>query len=166
MTLPPLAACAAALLQLVADTAEQEGVVLPERRFVSAGIAGAEAWDCDQVTVALVMLLPQQAGVPGDQVAVAASTPGRPHLPAAQLQVEIVREHPVSEDGQPLPADVENTAGLASLTDAALLARVRARALTSAALAAHAQISVGTISGQGPSGGLSSQRLLLTATLV
>jgi hypothetical protein len=89
--------------------------------------------------------------------------------PTATLQVEIVRPHPVMEDGDDAPpsAEAEHAAGVVSLRDAALLHAVRSRAKRHAALTGGSpgQIALGPITPVGPEGGLSAMRLVLSVAL-
>jgi hypothetical protein len=170
-----LGAAAEALLQLVVSTAAAEGIALPERQHVTTSAGGNEAWDCEQVVVGLLQFNPSNAagGNSGEWAGPALTAGGSVSLPEAYLRVEIVRAVPqVTNGGRsgkafPDSAD-EHAAGLAAMTDAALLHRVRALAQTGAALTAAkaSDIRLGPIVPSGAEGGLASMSLVIGVTLL
>lgn len=168
MSLIALGDVAQALLDTLIAAAADEGIDLPERRFVTAGAAGGEAWDGEQVTVGLQQLVPANASKLGVVTGQGTQT-SRGALPmtAAALRIEIVRCHPtMGDDGSPPLAEDEQAAGVAALRDAALLHELRNRAIADAALTGGepGDILPGPITPAGPEGGLAGMSLLLTVT--
>jgi hypothetical protein len=164
-----VAGAAHALLDLVLTAGTEQGVALPARRYITAGAAGGEAWDCEQLTVGLVQLGPMPASGQAAEVAVSSLVPaGAVPLAAAVLRVEIVRCAPVIDDDAdpPDPAD-ETAAGEQALQDAALLHLVRARAATLAALTSGSpgDVRLGSVIPSGPQGGYAAMALTVAATI-
>ena len=113
MGLIDVAGAARALLDLVVTAGTEQGVALPARRYITAGAAGGEAWDCEQLTVGLVQLGPLPAAGQAAEASRSSLVPaGAVPLSAAVLRVEIVRCAPVMDDDTdpPDPAD-ETRAG-------------------------------------------------------
>jgi hypothetical protein len=163
------AAAAEALLGLIVSRAAAQvpAVSLPARRYVAPGLAGLEAWDCEQVTVALVQFGPTLAAA---QVEAAATTgnPAAASLPALTLRAEIVRAVPAIDDEGDLPTpEAMHAAGLVALADAALLHDVRTRCITTAALTggADGDVRAGPVTPSGPAGGYAGVTLVVSATL-
>lgn len=168
MPLLDVAAAAQRLLALVVDTAHDEDVTLPGRRYITDGQAGQEAWDCPQVTVGLVQLDASTAALGQEQVTQARVPRGTAMPPAAQLRVEIVRDSPgMEDDGTPPSAEQVHAAGIAALTDAALLHRVRARLITDSTLLAGApgEVRTGPVIPAGPEGGMAAVAMTVAVTL-
>lgn len=165
-----VAGTAAAFLALIEDTAAAvtpTPVTLPGRRYVAAGAAGAEPWDCEQVTVALVQLGGNLAVQQSDGAGSSGSASGVP-LPSLTLTAEIVRAHPVIGDDGTLPtAAALGVAGAAAMRDAALLHAVRARVMGSAALTGGVggDVRLGPVLPAGPEGGYAGTRLTVAVTL-
>lgn len=164
-------AVAERLLDAVSTIAGREGVDLPSRRYITPGISGQEAWDCDQVVVGLVTLAPNLAAAGATEpVGLAGGGHGAiAGLPAIQLRVEIVRAVPtVSDDGTPPAAALEHAAGLRALQDAALLHAVRAHLVDGAVLTDGEPVDLrsGPIVPTGPDGGYAGVAMSVAVTVV
>lgn len=162
---------ASTFLDAVLVVAGREGVTLPHRRYVTAGVSGREAWDCDQVVVGLVTLAPTLAAAgAAEPVGLAGDGHGAiVGLPSIQLRVEIVRAVPtISDDGTPPLAEVEHQAGLRSLADAALLWAVRVHLVEAAVLTGGEPVDVrsGPITPAGPEGGYAGVAMTLAVTVI
>lgn len=169
MSLLDVAGTAQKLLDLVVDVASAEDVELPERRYVTAGVSGAEVWDCEQVVVGLSNLIPGNAARPATLLGESTLTaPGALMLFSAVLRVEIVRCIPViSDNGQAPKTPAEHSAGLASMRDAALLHAVRVKATRDAALTGGepGDVLPGNITPAGPEGGFAGVAMTMTVTV-
>lgn len=169
MPLPPVAAIATRLLDLVVAVAGEEGVALPDRRYVAPGVAGLVAWDCEQVTVSLVSMGPQPASLPGDRSVSTGVGQGAILLPAVTLQLEVVRcIATMSDKGRAPTAARMHGDGLAAMADAALLDVVRRRIVHRAELTAGepADARVSNIIPNGPDGSYASTLLIASVTVV
>lgn len=162
MTLPLLGEAAAEILALLVTLAAEEGVPLPERRYVAVGSPSAVAWDCDQVTVALQVLEPQQAFTFGvDQNVMAPADSSAFTFPNAVVGVQIVRCVPtLTEAGEPAPVGLHHTAGLTAMRDAALLRALAVRAAREPMARASA-VRGGSVTPTGPDGGMAAVTLTL-----
>lgn len=162
--MPDLPAAAERLLQLLVDTATQAEITLPDRRYVAPGIGGAEAWDGDQVTVALLSIDPISAAT--QSTGAGGASGGWFGPPAATLRAEIVRATPsMTDDGQYLSADVYHASGLAAMADAALLSTVRG--LIPATFGDDGRtVKLGQVLPAGPEGGYASTVLVVTMDLL
>lgn len=169
-----VADAAAALLTLVETTATELGVTLPARRTLVAGGVGGEAWDGEQVTVCLVQVSPGTASAQTDQRASRSGAPaGAAPLGAAVLQVQIVRCVPTAENAGRgnvrIPSvTAETAAAVEGMDDAWLLHRVRAKAVTTAALTGGhpGDVVAGPVVPAGPSGGEAAMSLQVAVTLL
>lgn len=174
MALLALGEAAAALLELIETTAAAEDVVLPERRYVTASAAGNEAWDCEQVVVALLQLNPATSagGQPQEWIGGSHTAGGSVTLPELFLQAQIVRCIPTVKSnraGVVLTTQVEeHAAGLAAMQDAALLHAVRVQVMKDASLTggAGADVRLGAIIPSGGEGGYAGVALLVGATML
>lgn len=168
MSLLALVDVAQRLLDTLVAAAADEGIELPERRFVTAGAAGGEAWDGEQVTVGLQQLIPANASKQGVILGQATQvTRGALPMTAAALRIEIVRCHPtMKDDGRPPAAEDEQAAGETALRDAALLHELRNRAIADAALTGgeSGDLLPGPVTPAGPEGALAGMAMVLTVT--
>lgn len=161
-----LASAAQAFLDLIVAAAAENDVSLPARRYIAAGAAGQEAWDCSQVTVAMVQVGGNLAVSQGDGTGRSGDQAAVP-LPAATLRAEIVRPHPVMDDDVNPTAEMLNVAGVTAMTDAALLHVVRSRVMSGAALTGGTpgDVRLGPVTPSGPSGRYVGTTLTVAVTL-
>ena len=172
MPILALPRAAQALLAVTEMVADEEGITLPERRYVAASAGGEEAWDCEQVTVALLQLNPSNAagGNSGEWVTGTPSDTGAIPPPEAYLRIEIVRGVPVlaSRRGEFTPVMEEQKRGLIAMQDAALLHAVRCRIANQAAITEGlaSDIRLGAVIPSGAAGGYAGMALIVGATLI
>lgn len=161
------------IAQLILAAVEQQysdaGVVLPERRWITAGQTRLTSWDAEQVVVGCNGVGVGQA-VDQPSASMRVGNPiGSAGLRHAVFAVQIVRAHPEPDDGTNLPTVAELTAaGLAAMTDAGLLSQalVEACAAVKQHLRGPLQGSVlpGVVDTIGPSGGMAGVEGTITAT--
>lgn len=168
--MPDFWAVATRLLDVVAATAVDLDVDLPDRQYVTPGISGGEAWDCEQVVVGAVALNPGIASTAAAQLGAMMRVPdGGVAIADLTLRVEIVRAVPVMEDdGNPPPASSITSAAEAAFRDLALLREVVVRIQTGAALTdgERASMLISSIVPAGPSGGLAGVALQVAVDVV
>lgn len=121
----PVRETAEGLLAAVVATYDDAGVELPDRQRVTAGDPRTFAWDCEQVTVALVQLLPGRPGAAVATTYTGRQTGGDRLMRSALWEVQVVRCHPEDPDD----ADAMVQAGAVAMVDAALIAAALVRAV-------------------------------------
>jgi len=164
-----LADRADAFLDLLSDTADELGLPLPDRQYVAAGAAGAEAWDTEQVTVALVTLDPAPAsqGTAG-QVSRTGQHPGGVSVSSVTLRAEIVRYAPSLLDDERIPTPQQMHAyGRRAMADAELLRTVLVRAQRTMVLTdGTGSVRIGQVTTSGPEGGYAGAAASITFDLL
>jgi hypothetical protein len=148
-------------LAAFADALEEQGVTLPDRRYMAPG--SIIPWDGEQLVVTLQSVGQGKPGAPQAQ----RYLPGSENF-YAQFAVAIVRVVPALSDGpEGIPDEGElNDAGVVAMTDA--LALVRAAVTVHAASVATGlgmDFVVGPCTTVGPEGGLAGHRLLFEVSL-
>lgn len=159
---------AQALLDAVVDAGAEHGVTLPNRRYVTAGVTGEEAWDGPQVVVGLLALGAATSAVGDIQFLRTGGPGGAVSLPSATFRVEIVREVPgLDDDGNPPKVAKEQAAGERAMGDAQLLHYVRGRVLTNGLLddGEGSDAAAGPVTPAGPAGYHAGMSLAVTVTL-
>lgn len=135
------------VLGVVEDYYDANGLVLPERRYVAAGLP---AFDCEQVTVRAVRRYPHEGNVIVEQLV---DWPGVEE--GVPIEVEIVRCAPaMSESGEAPSCEEINTASCVLYGDGDyVLAAVRGAVASGALAGCGGVVWVGWRNG-GESGGL------------
>jgi hypothetical protein len=158
----PVRETAQALLDAVVATYDDAGVDLPDRQRVTAGDARTIAWDCEQVTVALVQLLPAQSGQPAQTTYTGRATAGTRLMRSALWEVQVVRCHPEDPDQ---PAELE-AAGREAMDDAALIAASIVRAIRDGIGGEHTTAAPAEVAPLGPAGGFVATYGRLTTSVL
>lgn len=131
--------------------AAPDGMALPERRYVSAGLP---AWDCEQVTVRILRVLTHIGNLVAE-VPVVLEDPG---LRAVDIEIEIVRCCPTVEsegDEISVPAvEDEDASAQAVLTDAATVEAALFAAIEAGELGGCRSAALLSWTPKGPDGGL------------
>jgi len=158
------------LLAAVEESAATLGFDLPARRYVTPGVSGGEAWDCEQVVVGAVSVNPGIASAAAGQLGALMRVPaGGVVIADITLRVEIVRDVPVMEDdGNPPDADDITNAAEAAFKDLAVLRDVVVRIQRDALLTdgVRATMLVSAITPTGPQGGLAGVALQIAVDVL
>lgn len=131
------------------------GLPLPDRQYIAAGLPQDTAWDCEQLTVAIAALPPQRVGAAPTFTQAGRTAQHGQHLRSATVTVELVRCHPTMDDDT-LP-DVEEllAAGLTQAEDLARMSDAIVTMLTSADPFPRAMCVLGPVLPTGVAGGFS-----------
>jgi hypothetical protein len=159
------------ILNTVVATYADQGVALPERRYLAVGGAGDTVHDCEQVTVSFEQ---GYSGLPGNQ----AQEPAKSSDPrSAVFIVEVVRQLPLPNtlsstpsttvqsryasdmSVQVLPADIQSDIARRQMQDAVLMLDAGLRAGETFLTGALADIAAGS-----PQGGFQAMTMTITAS--
>lgn len=139
---------------------------LPDRRYVAPGDSAAVAWDCEQLTVAIIGVGAGWAPDSGSSTARTGTPASVFGLRHAVYSITLVRCTPtVEEDGDAPPADLLHTAGLHYLRDVGLVSQALVEAGAEAKrLSQGAVVTAGNVQPVGPAGGFVGLEGQLTIT--
>lgn len=159
----PVREAAQTLLDAAAAVYAAASVPLPDRVRVAAGDPREVAWDCEQVTAGLVLLLPGQVG---QQPPTTYTGPRRPAgtrlLRTALLELQVVRCHPEDPDD----TAALTAAGVVAMSDAALIVAALTRAVHDGIGGRDTVAAPGEVGPLGPSGGYVGTYGRITVTVL